>query len=59
MLMMKIRLRYFVCNEYVLLLLNNMLLMNVEKLEKIFILVLIFVYDNNNMYVNILNIGNC
>lgn len=57
--MMKIRLRYFVCNEYVLLLLNNMLLMNVEKLEKIFILVLIFVYDNNNMYVNILNIGNC
>lgn len=47
------------CNEYVLLLLNNMLLMNVEKLEKIFILVLIFVYDNNNMYVNILNIGNC
>lgn len=57
--MVKIRLRYFVCNEYVLLLLNNMLLMNVEKLEKIFILVLIFVYDNNNMYVNILNIGNC
>lgn len=57
--MMKIRLRHFVRNEHVLLPPNKMLPTNAEKLEKTPILVLIFVYDNNNMHANILNIGDC
>lgn len=35
---------------------KNMLPMNAEKLEKTPSLVLIFVYDNNNMHANIPNI---